>query len=212
VEDDMPTLTCPVCAAGVQQTDLICFTCGANLPRADSQDEEVNTPPTVMQAHLRSDGAFPERRCPNCGTGVADAADLVCAHCREPLPKGQGKISPVVLRLTFPTGNVDVPAGTSLLLGRDPQESLVAAAFARYENISRRHATVSVDDAGHATVRDEHSTNGTWVNGDRVLPGVDVRLADGDSLRLAADVSADVSLPTQQPDPATFSRDSAGRD
>jgi predicted nucleic acid-binding Zn ribbon protein len=209
VEDDMPTLTCPVCATGVQQDDLICFTCGANLPRAEGQDEEINTPPTVMQAHLRIDGAFPERRCPNCGTGVADPGDLVCAHCREPLPKGQGKISPVVLRLTFPTGNVDVPAGTSLLLGRDPQESLVAAAFARFENVSRRHATVSVDDAGHATVRDEHSTNGTWVNGDRVLPGVDVRLADGDSLRLAADISADVSLPTQQADPATFSRDTA---
>jgi hypothetical protein len=40
-----------------------------------------------------------------------------------------------------------------------------------------------------------------------VLPGVDVRLADGDSLRLAADITAQVSLPTQQPDPATFSRD-----
>jgi pSer/pThr/pTyr-binding forkhead associated (FHA) protein len=175
VEDDMPTLTCPVCSAKVQPDDLICFTCGANLPRAGSQDED-QTPPTVMQEQL------------------------------QPLQQAQGKISPVVLRLSFPTGNVDVPAGTSLLLGRDPQESLVAAAFARFENVSRRHATISVDDAGHASVRDEHSTNGTWVNGDRVLPGVDIRLADGDNLRLAADVTAQVSLPTQQPDPATFSR------
>jgi pSer/pThr/pTyr-binding forkhead associated (FHA) protein len=168
-------LTCPVCGADVQLDDLICFTCGANLPRADGQDEET-TPPTVMQEQL------------------------------QPLHQRQVQISPVVLRLAFPTGNVDVPAGTSLLLGRDPQESLVAAAFARFENVSRRHATISVDDAGHASVRDEHSTNGTWVNGDRVLPGVDVRLADGDSLRLAADVTAQVSLPTQQADPATFSR------
>jgi hypothetical protein len=206
VEDDMPTPTCPACAAEVQPTDLICFTCGANLPRTVSQDDDQLTPPTVMQAHLKRDGAYPERRCPNCGTGVADPADLICSHCRQPLPQGQGQISPVVLRLAFPTGNVDVPAGTSLLLGRDPQESLVAAAFARFENVSRRHATVSVDDAGHASVRDEHSTNGTWVNGDRVLPGVDVRLADGDSLRLAADITAEVSLPTQQADPATFSR------
>ena len=43
-----------------------------------------------------------------------------------------GPISPVVLRLAFPAGNVDVPAGTSLVLGRDPGESLVAAAFASY--------------------------------------------------------------------------------
>jgi endogenous inhibitor of DNA gyrase (YacG/DUF329 family) len=205
VEDDMPTLTCPDCGKAVQQDDLICFTCGANLPRPDAQDEDQSTPPTLMQEQVRRDRIT--RACPNCGTPVADPADLVCAHCRQPLPQTQGHISPVVLRLTFPTGNVDVPAGTSLLLGRDPQESLVAAAFARFENVSRRHATVSVDDAGHATVRDEHSTNGTWVNEDRVLPGVDVRLADGDNLRLAADITAQVSLPTQQPDPATFSRD-----
>lgn len=203
----MPTLTCPVCAAEVQPTDLICFTCGANLPRQPSQDDEQATPPTVMQEQIRGEGAYPERRCPNCGTGMSDPADVICSHCRQPLPQGQGLISPVVLRLAFPTGNVDVPAGTSLLLGRDPQESLVAAAFARFDNVSRRHATVSVDDAGHASVRDEHSTNGTWVNGDRILPGVAVRLADGDNLRLAADVTAEVSLPTQQPDPATFSRD-----
>ena len=199
----MPTLTCPVCHKEVQEDDLICFSCGANLPRMSGDDEQA-TPPTIMQQQLRRDSA--KATCPSCGTLVADPADLVCAHCRQPLPQGQ--VSPVVLRLTFPTGNVDVPAGTSLLLGRDPQESLVAAAFARYENVSRRHATVSVDDHGHASVRDEHSTNGTWVNGDRVLPGVDVRLADGDSLRLAADISAQVSLPTAQQDPALFSQGS----
>ncbi len=200
----MPTLTCPVCAAEVQQDDLICFTCGANLPRADALDDDQATPPTLMQAHLKRDGAV--RDCSNCGTAVADPDDIVCAACGKPLPRAAAQISPVVLRLAFPTGNVDVPAGTSLLLGRDPQESLVAAAFARFENVSRQHATVSVDDSGRASVRDEHSTNGTWVNGDRVLPGVDVRLADGDNLRLAADITAQVSLPTQQPDPATFSR------
>jgi pSer/pThr/pTyr-binding forkhead associated (FHA) protein len=106
-----------------------------------------------------------------------------------------GPISPVVLRLSFPAGNVDVPAGTSLVLGRDPGESLVAAAFASYENVSRRHATITVSDTGHATIRDEHSTNGTFVNGDRVLPGTDVRITDGDRVRLGADATAEVSLP-----------------
>jgi pSer/pThr/pTyr-binding forkhead associated (FHA) protein len=115
-------------------------------------------------------------------------------------------ISPAVLRLSFPTGNVEVPAGTTLLLGRDPAESLVAAAFADFENVSRRHATITMDDGGHASIRDENSTNGTFVNGDRVLPGIAVRLADGDVVRLAADVSADVVLPRQEPDPSLYSR------
>ena len=63
-----------------------------------------------------------------------------------------------------------------------------------------------MDDSGHASIRDENSTNGTFVNGDRVLPGVSVRLADGDIVRLAADVSAEVVLPRQQPDPASLTR------
>jgi len=168
--------TCLACAAQVRPDDLICFTCGANLPRPGSVSDDPPAPATVMQEYLRRD----ERT---------------------------GPISPAVLRLAFPTGNVEVPAGTSLLLGRDPSESLVAAAFASFDNVSRRHATVSVDDAGHASIRDEHSTNGTFVNGDRVLPGTAVRLADGDVVRLGGDVSGDVLLPRQEPDPASLSRE-----
>ncbi len=171
----MVSLTCPTCAAEVKPEDLICFTCGANLPRR-KPDEDPPAPATVMQEYLRQD-------------------------------QGSASISPAVLRLAFPTGNVEVPAGTSLLLGRDPAESLVAAAFSQFENVSRRHATVTVDDSGHATIRDERSTNGTYVNGDRVLPGTTVRLADGDTVRFGADVTGEVLLPRQEPDPATLSRD-----
>ena len=172
----MATLTCPNCAAEVKPDDLICFTCGANLPRSRAGEDDYPAPTTVMQEYLRRE----------------DRA---------------ASISAAVLRLSFPTGNVEVPAGTTLLLGRDPAESLVAAAFANFENVSRRHATVTMDDSGHASIRDENSTNGTFVNGDRVLPGIAVRLADGDVVRLGADVSADVLLPRQYPDPASFTRD-----
>ena len=168
----MATLTCPGCAATVSHDDLICFTCGTNLPRRAPAEEET-TPPTVMQEYLRPDGGSPPG---------------------GPTP-ATGPISPVVLRLSVPAGNVDVPAGTSLVLGRDPGESLVAAAFASYENVSRRHATITVSDTGHATIRDEYSTNGTFVNGDRVLPGTDVRITDGDRVRLGADATAEVSMP-----------------
>jgi pSer/pThr/pTyr-binding forkhead associated (FHA) protein len=64
---------------------------------------------------------------------------------------------------------------------------------------------VTVSDTGQATIRDEHSTNGTFVNGDRVLPGTEVRLVDGDSVRLAADVTGEVSLP-RQGIPGAYSR------
>ena len=100
-----------------------------------------------------------------------------------------------------PDRHVDVPAGTSVILGRDPAQSLVAAAFAQYDNVSRKHATVVVDDSGRATIRDEGSTNGTFVNNERVMPYTEVRLVDGDQILLAADVTGDVSLPRGEPDP-----------
>jgi hypothetical protein len=201
----MASLSCPDCGVKVQPEDLICFRCGANLPHMPGTDDDVLTP-TISQRFLPV-GSDAAAFCPNCGTPVSDAADVVCAACGDPLPTGRRRrISPVVMRITFPTGNVDIPAGTSVLLGRDPAESLVAAAFARFDNVSRRHATVQVTDAGHATIRDEGSTNGTYVNDDRVLPGTDVRLVDGDRVRLAADVTGSVSLPQAEPDPSGLSR------
>lgn len=171
----MASLSCPDCGVKVQPEDLICFRCGANLPHTTGPDDDLPTP-TISQKFISPD-MQPQRR----------------------------GISSVVLRISFPTGNVDIPAGTSVLLGRDPAESLVAAAFARFDNVSRRHATVQVDDSGHASIRDENSTNGTFVNDDRVLPGTDVRLVDGDRVRLAADVTGSVSL-QGEPDPASLSR------
>jgi hypothetical protein len=209
----MATLTCPGCAATVQKDDLICFTCGANLPRQDLGDEPA-TPPTVMQEHVRRDGAtaasLAPATCPHCGSAVEDRSLLACPQCHRTLPRTSGPISPVVLRLVFLTGNVDVPAGTSLVLGRDPGESLVAAAFMQYDNVSRRHATVTVSDSGEATIRDEESTNGTFINGDRVLPGTEARLKDGDQVRLGADVTAEVSIPSQGLDAPPFSRNGHG--
>jgi hypothetical protein len=201
----MASLSCPDCGVKVQPEDLICFRCGANLPHSPGTDDDVLTP-TISQRFI-APGSEPGSFCPNCGAGVSDAADVVCSTCGTPLPTGRRRrISPVVMRITFPTGNVDIPAGTSVMLGRDPAESLVAAAFARFDNVSRRHATVQVDDSGHATIRDEGSTNGTYVNDDRVLPGTEVRLVDGDRVRLAADVTGNVSLPQGEPDPSGLSR------
>jgi pSer/pThr/pTyr-binding forkhead associated (FHA) protein len=62
-----------------------------------------------------------------------------------------------------------------------------------------------VDDSGHATIRDEGSTNGTFVNEDRVVPGADVRIVDGDRIRLAADVTGNVTL-QGEPNPSDYSR------
>ena len=176
----MASLKCSACGAEVQPEDLVCMTCGSNLTRTGSDESDQPSPPTIMHERIR----------------LEDMQSAAPPTYGRPLRHPSGVTSLVVLRLSFPTGNVDIPAGTSLTLGRDPEESLVAAAFARFEDVSRRHATVTVHDTGRATVRDEFSTNGTFVRGDRVLPGTDVALADGDTLRLAAEASAKVHLPS----------------
>jgi len=206
--EEMAILTCPDCGVKVQPEDLICFRCGANLPHTPYADDDIPSP-TVSQQYVNPPPQGRGPSCPNCGTPVQDPADVVCMRCRQPLP-GRRPISQVVLRIGFPTGNVDVPAGTQVVLGRDPAQSLVAATFAQYDNISRRHATVMVDDGGRAVIRDEGSTNGTFVNGERVLPGAEVRLVDGDRIRLAADVTAEVTLPGNEPDPASYGRGGYG--
>src|SRR6516162_11365790 len=110
----MASLSCPDCGVKVQPEDLICFRCGANLPHASGSDDDLLTP-TISQRFITP--GDPLASCPRCGTSVSDAADVVCNTCGEPLPTGRRRrISPVVMRITFPTGNVDIPAGTSVLL------------------------------------------------------------------------------------------------
>jgi ribosomal protein L40E len=124
--------------------------------------------------------------CPHCEAPNTDHATS-CARCQRPL-----RPQPV-LRLAFPAGEVKIAVGERVVLGRDAGQSPTAATFTQYDNVSRRHATVSLDD-GQPRVRDEGSTNGTYVNGERIPPGVEVPLREGDSLRLAADVTGTVYL------------------
>ena len=129
--------------------------------------------------------------CPHCESVLANPAAAQCNVCLKPLrPGGMGPM----LRLSFPTGELKVMAGQQLILGRDAGQSPAASTFTQYDNVSRKHATVWVDPGGVAKVRDERSTNGTFVNGERLSPGVEAFLQDGDSLRLAADVTGTVHL------------------
>src|SRR6202451_1907714 len=115
----MASLSCPDCGVKVQPEDLICFRCGANLPHVSGPEDDLLTP-TISQRLIAPGG--PTASSPRCGTAGSPPADVVCPVCGEPLPTGRRRrISPVVMRITFPTGNVDIPAGTSVLLGPDPR-------------------------------------------------------------------------------------------
>jgi hypothetical protein len=159
--------------------------------------------------------------CPSCGQAV-DPGDVICPSCLANLtrsarsaPKGgsggkpeepdvvsatRREVSAQLLRLRFGSaGEVTVPRGVSVALGRDPATSPAATTLAGFGNISRQHAKVGVDPDGSAWVEDTRSMNGTFVNGEQVPPATRRRLRDGDELRLASDVVAEVALLPDEP-------------
>src|SRR5213593_2546788 len=88
----MASLSCPDCGVKVQPEDLICFRCGANLPHHPGPDDDVLTP-TISQRFIAA-GSDPGAFCPNCGTSVADAADVVCSTCGTRLSRWWPRPSP----------------------------------------------------------------------------------------------------------------------
>ncbi|GAA4224632.1 hypothetical protein GCM10022254_04540 [Actinomadura meridiana] len=149
--------------------------------------EATLLPPDHNQGRQPDSTAF---MCPYCEAVLPHPGAAQCDSCLRPLPQ---KGTPV-LRVLFPTGELKVSVGQHLVIGRDAGQSPVASTFTQYDNVSRRHSTVWLDPSGTAWVRDEGSTNGTFVNGERLPRGVEAPLRDGDQLRLAADVTGTVQL------------------
>lgn len=195
----MASVTCPACSAPARPGDLICPSCGANLARPAAapprQPVEHTDPAPARASAPGSEGPSTVAWtpfCPHCGADVPDVGNPTCVECLRPLRSGQSQAA--TLRIAFSSGEVQCAAGDEIALGRDHAESRVADTFRPFDNVSRKHATIGLDQAGRAWVRDERSTNGTYVNDRRLPAGEESPLADGDSLRLAADVIGQVYL------------------
>lgn len=173
-----PTAASPASPASPGRTPAI----ESPAPATD-QASTTDQPPATDQSATTETPA----NCPHCGEEVPDPRNQVCVECHRPLSHAGP------LRLRFLSGEVLVDLAQSVPLGRDPTSSPVADLFADRDNISRLHATVGVDDNG-AWVRDEKSLNGTYVNDVPVPPGTRIGLADGDTLRLAANVTTVVRI------------------
>lgn len=197
----MAGVICPACGTANTAGEALCMACGYDLveaapPPAQRRDDP---PPGVPEPAVEAPAT-----CPSCGADVPDPGNLVCveclselgSQCRPPVPpmtRHEG-VPVAPLRLRFPGQAVGVPPAGTVLLGRDAEYSPFAVLFADRDNVSRRHASVGLGPDGAAWVRDEFSTNGTFVNGVQVPPGGTVPLANGDEVRIASDVTAHVEL------------------
>lgn len=173
---------CPVCSAPSDDGRIMCGACGADLSVRRLPKHAPGTMPTPTQPVDTSTGSVSVEMCrgPRCGAPVPAGADR-CPYCQ--LPVGRWTIS-------HAGHTVEMPTEGSLDLGR--HASATAALFADAENVSRCHATLAVRD-GTPEIVDRDSSNGTFVNGVRLQPGVPCRLRPSDELRLAIDVVIEVA-------------------
>jgi hypothetical protein len=138
--------------------------------------------------------------CENCGNTLADDASTTLATKTVPLPtltawKGEGttRIDPQT-RLLFYVRGSTVPivieaTNHSIFLGRIREKSEVKpdidlTAYNGYEKgVSRLHAALRREKET-LTIEDLGSANGTYVNGQSLIPGQRHVLCHGDEVRL----------------------------
>lgn len=89
---------------------------------------------------------------------------------------------------------VKLTAGGSISVGRTGSNALIIDE----PSLSKIHASLSVDNDGVLSVADTGSTNGTFINGQRISYGKATRLVDGDRLKFGTvDVEFEmVEIPT----------------
>jgi hypothetical protein len=140
--------------------------------------------------------------CPTCKLGI-DANSVVCRHCGATLdlnPPGRvGNINDFVAGLPNPLAGLAVyPVGTStpiavtedkeFILGRETGEG--SEKFVDLTNldgfamgVSRRHAMVRAVENGYVLI-DLNSSNGTWLNGQILVPTIVNELPSGSNIQL----------------------------
>jgi hypothetical protein len=212
----MARLKCTGCGASVGKADVVCRKCGQPL-LSDGATEVMTDPPASHSEPVQLAAATPPvqdepgpppaaGQCPNCGAGIQDPRHLVCLECFTELaavPATPGSSEPeprrtfreaagqqLVIRFDF--GAVELTVGQEVTLGRDTADQRLAA-LREMDNVSRKHATIGLTPNG-AWIRDERSTNGTFVNGEAAPPGAMVALGPDAELRLASNVRATVRL------------------
>lgn len=158
--------TCPQCGANVNPGDVFCDNCGAALGAAPAAQPPAAYPPA--------------------GPAVAPSPPVQPGH--QP-PVQPVTVQPYLVvqasgaRLAFPPGKAEI------LIGR---EDPVSNVFPEIDlsphggddaGISRRHAKITIQ-GNQCFIEDMNSTNYTFVNKQKLAPGVRHPLNDGDEVRL----------------------------
>jgi hypothetical protein len=158
--------------------------------------------------------------CRNCRR-TADGSQDTCQHCGFPLPR-QRATEPDVLSESSPSASIasapvddgdpfavpslslhvqtddgrmiELEPGDRLIVGRTPDSPLSTVCG---DNISFRHAEIYVSGES-AFIVDTNSTNGTFVDGERLVPGMPRLLTGSVSVHLAMSPPMQLSIDIQR--------------
>ena len=152
----------------------------------------------VSLAHVSLTEAAPPVSEPAVAIGVENAT-VSCPHCDAAIPPdratcpycGESLRTDPRITLEWPWGEETL--NRELIVGRDPDASPLAARLQNYGNLSRRHARLRPAVEG-VWIEDLGSTNGVFVNENRLTPHQPFLLTESGRLRLAKDFVAIVSI------------------
>lgn len=160
-------IPCPECGAEQYPGALFCDACGAAVhPAAQAQPVARNEGPA---ARMKAPG-----KTPPAPTGMAPpppAVDPPALHVRLPRHDAELTLRGALLHV----GRADPEAGFTPELDLTP--------FGGQERgVSRRHATIRWVEGGYVII-DQHSSNGTWLDGVRLVAGYAYQIPPGASIR-----------------------------
>ena len=152
---DVLVKICPACNEENPICEVICRVCMTNL---------ASVSPVQKGAPAK------EAPAPEPVLDVSDTGGLTFCDPR-----------PAVLTLCRSSDGRVLPVADGGVLGRGGEKG---AFFEKDMTVSRQHARVDFRD-GVWSIEDLHSTNGTWVNGQRLVSGQPSPLYAGDSVSLS---------------------------
>lgn len=175
---------CPACGADTRQGDNYCLNCGQRLFPSNLSSSPVSEP-TIAAADERggAGGLSPSGWSPE-QNGQAFSVPNIASQLESfAVPAAQTVLDkverPARFILRSDTGEVlqeyplDKP---EIVIGRAPTSDIL---LSKDKLTSRRHAHVRCEN-GKYLLLDEHSANGTFVNGEQIEEAVPYVLYDGD--------------------------------
>lgn len=173
-------MNCGRCGSGVAADEAVCLTCGFALSES-TQQTVVDQRPKTSETGEPELAVLPSSACQHCDS---PPGSVICVTCGDPIELMEQASPAHGVILTLPWGEHTMERGDVLDIGREvgPFERILEP----YHTVGRRHATFRLTERGNLLLRDNASTNGTFVNGVRCLPTGEIEVPDGAEIRFSS--------------------------